>query len=253
MTHRLLLGDCRELMPKQEAVDVVIADPPYGDTSLDWDTRVGGWLDLVRLTLKPHGALWVFGSMRFFLANIEHFKMAKWRYAQDIIWEKHNGSGFQADRFRRVHEHAVQFYPCDRPWATIYKNPVMTMDATARSVRRKNSPTHTGSIGESTYISEDGGPRLMRSVIPVRSCHGYAEHPTQKPEGIIAPLIEFSCPPGGTVGDWFAGSGSVGVAALKSGRSYIGCEIDENYCAIAWRRLAEVDADLSIEPLPVQV
>jgi site-specific DNA-methyltransferase (adenine-specific) len=84
----------------------------------------------------------------------------------------------------------------------------------------------------------------MRSVTPVRSCHGYAEHPTQKPEGIITPLIEFSCPPGGIVGDWFAGSGSVGVAALKLGRSYVGCEIDVEYYASALKRLDEARGDL---------
>jgi site-specific DNA-methyltransferase (adenine-specific) len=241
-------------MPKQGTVDVVIADPPYGDTSLDWDSRVDGWLDLVRATLKPHGSLWVFGSMRFFMASIEHFRAAKWRYAQDIVWEKHNGSGFQADRFRRVHEHAVQFYPADSRWATIYKNPVTTPDATARTVRRMKPPPHTGHIEAGSYVSEDGGPRLMRSVILVRSCHGYAEHPTQKPEGIIAPLIEFSCPLGGTVGDWFAGSGSVGVTAIKSGRSYVGCESDESYYTIARRRLEEAGGDLSsIEVVPAQL
>jgi site-specific DNA-methyltransferase (adenine-specific) len=82
------------------------------------------------------------------------------------------------------------------------------------------------------------------SFYAVRSCHDYAEHPTQKPEGIIAPLIEFSCPPGDTVGDWFAGSGSVGVAALKLGRSYVGCEIDEGYYAGARERLNEGKGDL---------
>ena len=53
--------------------------------------------------------------MRFFMASVEQFRVAKWRYAQDIVWEKHNGSGFHADRFKRVHEHAVQFYRADAP------------------------------------------------------------------------------------------------------------------------------------------
>jgi site-specific DNA-methyltransferase (adenine-specific) len=182
--------------------------------------------------------------MRFFMASAEHFRAAGWKYAQDCVWEKHNGSSFHADRLKRVHEHAVQFYPSSVPWADIYKKPVTTPDATARAVRRKKRPPHTGHIEASSYTSEDGGPRLMRSVIAVRSCHGYAEHPTQKPEGIIAPLIEFSCPPCGTVGDWFAGSGSVGVTALKLGRSYVGCEIDEGYYGKARARLDRAGNDL---------
>jgi site-specific DNA-methyltransferase (adenine-specific) len=233
-------------MPQAGLVDLCIADPPYGDTSLGWDKRVDGWLPLVRPTLKPHGSLWVFGSMRFFMDTAEQFRAAGWRYAQDVVWEKHNGSSFHADRFKRVHELAVQFYPYDVQWTAIYKKPVTTPDATARTVRRKQRPPHTGHIEAGSYTSEDGGPRLMRSVIPVRSCHGMAEHPTQKPEGIIAPLIEYSCPPGGIVGDWFAGSGSVGVTALKMGRRYVGCEIDEGYHSKALGRLAEAGNDLFI-------
>jgi site-specific DNA-methyltransferase (adenine-specific) len=48
------------------------------------------------------------------------------------------------------------------------------------------------------------------------------------------------------VGDWFAGSGSVGVAALKLGRSYVGCEIDEGYHAGARKRLDELGGDLFV-------
>src|SRR3546814_5592817 len=59
------------------------------------------------------------------------------------------------------------------------------LDAVAKQVRRKTRPTHTGDIDLGAYRSEDGGPRLQRSVIDVRSCHGHAEHPTQKPLGII--------------------------------------------------------------------
>ena len=54
--------------------------------------------------------------MRFFMTTAERFAENGWKYAQDIVWEKHNGSGFHADRFKRVHEHAVQFYRADSPW-----------------------------------------------------------------------------------------------------------------------------------------
>jgi site-specific DNA-methyltransferase (adenine-specific) len=137
-----------------------------------------------------------------------------------------------------VHELAVQFYPDNVPWSAIHKQVPTTADATARAVRRKLRPPHLGRIGESAYRSEDGGPRLMRSVIPVRSCHGHAEHETQKPVGILLPLIESSCAPGGLVADWFMGSGSTGVAALESGRSFVGCELLADHFAVAERRCA---------------
>src|SRR3712207_5218679 len=117
MTIRVLQGDCRVVMPPLGPFDLIIADPPYGDTSLGWDRRVNGWEALARGSLKPTGSMWVFGSLRFFMETYGAFRGAGWKYAQEIVWEKHNGSGFHADRFKRVHELAVQFYPADASWS----------------------------------------------------------------------------------------------------------------------------------------
>lgn len=222
-------GDCRELAPDLPSIDVVIADPPYGDTSLDWDTPVSAWV--VGLTSNN---LWVFGSMRFFLNRAE---FNGWKYAQDLVWEKHNGSGFHADRFKRTHELIVQFYR--GKWSELYKQPVKTLDAVRRRIHARMRPAHMGDIKRGKYASEDGGPRLMRSIIRVRSTHGYAVHPTQKPTGIVMPLIEYSCPTGGMVLDPFMGSGTTLVAAKQLGRRAIGIEIQERYCEAAARRLSQ--------------
>jgi site-specific DNA-methyltransferase (adenine-specific) len=235
----LLTGDCRAVMPAKGPFDLIIADPPYGDTSLAWDRRVAGWLTVAAACLRPAGSLWLFGSMRSFLGSPGLISRARLRYAQDIVWEKHNGSGFHADRFRRVHEHVVHLYRADAPWAGVFNETQTTADATARTVRRKGRPAHTGHIGTSEYVSFDGGPRLMRSVQEVRSCHGRAIHPTEKPVDLLAILIRTSCPHGGLVGDFFAGSGAAGEAAAMTGRSYVGCEIDPIMAAKARDRLAQ--------------
>lgn len=70
------------------------------------------------------------------------------------------------------------------------------------------------------------------------------DHPTQKPVRVLRPLIEASCPPGGLVLDPFAGSGSVGVAALEAERRYLGAEIHPPFHAIAERRLRAAAAQL---------
>lgn len=236
MTVRILTGDCRELMAAEGPFDLIIADPPYGDTSLAWDKRVFGWPQSALAALKPTGSMWVFGSMRFLM----HLGAPQgFRYAQDIVWEKHNGSGFHADRFKRVHEHAVQFYRSDAPWDGVWNEVQTTPDATPRTVRRKKRPAHTGHIDASHYVSEDGGPRIMRSVIEMRSMHGRAIHPTEKPAPLLEILIRTSCPPGGLVGDFFAGSGSAGEAAALTGRRYVGCEIDPVMAGAARTRLAQ--------------
>lgn len=231
----LYCGDSRQIMPYVGLVDAIITDPPYGETSLAWDACVDGWLPLARATLRPHGSLWCFGSMRFFLASGGAF--AGWHFVQDVVWEKHNGSSFHADRFRRVHEHALQFRPAHVRWADVYKNPVTTPDAARRTIRRKQRPHHTGHIERWRYTAIDGGPRLMRSVIYARSCQGYAIHPTQKPLDVLRPLVQYSVPPDGIVGDWFMGSGSLAIVALQEGRRYIGCEIDPAMFEAARRRI----------------
>lgn len=240
VTQTIITGDCRIVMPAHGPFDMIFADPPYGDTSLAWDRRVGGWLPLARASLQPFGSMWVFGSLRCFMATAAAFDDAGWKYAQEIVWEKQNGSGFHADRFKRVHELVVQFYRSDAPWGSVYNVVQTTPDATARTVRRKKRPPHTGHIEAGHYVSEDGGPRLMRSVIYARNAHSRAIHPTEKPSGLIEILIRTSCPPGGLVGDWFAGSGAAGEACRFSGRAYLGCEIDPVMARKAADRIASL-------------
>ena len=118
----ILSGDWRDRMPAHGPYDMILADPPYGDTSLAWDRRVEGWLALARGALAPTGSMWVFGSLRSFMATADRFADAGLRLAQEIVWEKQNGTGFHADRFKRVHELAVQFYPAETPWRDIYND-----------------------------------------------------------------------------------------------------------------------------------
>jgi site-specific DNA-methyltransferase (adenine-specific) len=231
-------GDCREIV--LPPVDAIVTDPPYGDTSLEWDRMVRGWMGLAEPVTSN---IWCFGSFRMFAEMFRAGECSRWTLAQEIVWEKQNGSAFHADRFKRVHELAVQFYRGD--WAGIYKSPVTTQDATAKVTRRKSRPTHTGHIENAPFVSHDGGPRLMRSVIEVRNCQGQAYHPTQKPVGIINPLLRYSVPDGGLVADLFAGSGSVLVAAKALGMRAIGIEINETYCEIAARRLSQGVLDLA--------
>lgn len=225
-------GDCREVLPVLGVrPHLVVADPPYGETSLHWDRCVAGWVSLLPAATRQ---MWCFGSLRMFLNARDDFK--GWHYGQEIVWEKHNGSSFHADRFKRVHELATHWYT--GRWGSLTTNPQMVNEATARTVRRKTRPAHTGHIDKSAYRSEDGGPKLQRSVIYVRSMHGAALHPTEKPIGILEPLIRYSTNRGDLVLDPFMGSGSTLDAARQNGRRSIGIEVDEAYCEKAAKRLA---------------
>ncbi|MBL7487145.1 site-specific DNA-methyltransferase [Frankia sp. AgW1.1] len=234
---QLYLGDCRDVLPALGLqADVVIADPPYGETSLPWDRWPEGW------PVFMHGVsrqLWCFGSMRMFLG--QHADFDGWRFAQDVIWEKQQGSGPAADRFQRVHEHVTHWYRGG--WADLYRDPQRESGGLPAGLSRRRAAVghkvnggHLHGDKGSTVVGD--GTRLVRSVIRVRNLRGAAEHPTEKPAGILRPLVAYSSPVGGLVLDPFAGSGSTLAVAREMGRRAVGIEADERYCEIAARRLA---------------
>jgi site-specific DNA-methyltransferase (adenine-specific) len=232
-TVRLYVGDAREIVRDLELrADVIVTDPPYASTSLMWDRWQDGWPNAAALASS---SMWCFGTLKMFIERAGEF--CYWKLGHDIVWQKHNGSGFQSGRFRRIHESAMHFYRGE--WSEVYAEQQMVAGATAKTVRTKTRPPQTGHIERTPYRSFDGGPKQMTSVIPVASMHGKAVHPTQKPLGILAPLIRYSCPFGGMVGDLFAGSGSTLIAARREGRRAWGIEADPEFAKRAVERLAQ--------------
>lgn len=244
-TVTLYLGDCREVIPALGlTADLVLADPPYAETSLPWDRWPDGWVD-VAATVSS--SMWCFGSMRMFLDRRDDF--ASWKLSQDVagedvgvLWEKHNGTGFAADRFKRVHEHVLHWYRGS--WTEAHQAtprvPYAGPDKSSRA--RPARAAHTGAIGALHYA--DDGTRLMRSVIKVKSVRGQRRHPDEKPVELLRPLIEYGCPPGGLVLDTFAGSGSALVAARDAGRRAAGIEANEAYIEKAALRLAQAPLEM---------
>jgi site-specific DNA-methyltransferase (adenine-specific) len=245
----LYLGDCRELIPELGlTADLVVADPPYGETSLKWDRWPGGWVEVAATVAR---SMWCFGSMRMFGEHWREFRSATWKLSQDIVWEKNAGTGIFTDRFKRVHENALHWY-CGARWADIYKDaqrvPAAPIGTPGRSRtvpgeavkgadgRRRGE--HLGDLHrKTTWVDDD--TRLQVSILRAKNLRGLAIHPTEKPVNLLTPLIKYACPGGGLLLDPFAGSGSTLDAARLSGRRAVGIEVDERYAERAAKRLAQ--------------
>jgi site-specific DNA-methyltransferase (adenine-specific) len=214
-TVSLYVGDMREVLPALGVTaDLVLADPPYGETSLKWDRWPDGWVKVAADVAK---SLWCFGSMRMFLLHGQEFDDAGWKLSQDVVWQKQNGTGLSRDRFRRVHEFALHWYRGQ--WRGIYHETPRTKHYgpdEGRRMKGASKGSHLGEAGRRAWA--DDGTRLMKSIIPADNLHRKALHPTQKPIGLIRPLIEYACPPDGLVLVPFVGSGSELVAAQMLGR-----------------------------------
>lgn len=229
-------ADNRDVLPHLPEA-VTVTDPPYGQTSLTWDRWQAEWLTLLKGT-----SLWCCGTLRMFMQRGPDFVAGGWKLSQDVVWEKHNGSGFQNDRFRRVHEQVAHFYRgC---WEDCYKNPPREANPNgarpnAASVGRDGWPAHTGKVGATRTYTFDG-TRLVRSVLRVRSTHHAATHPTEKPVDLLLPLLEYAAWPGALVCDPFAGSGAVIEAALRRGHPVVAIEVSEAYCEGIATRLSKL-------------
>jgi len=236
----LYFGDCREILPSlTERPVACVTDPPYGETSATWDRWQTGWVAAVGEALPASASLWCFGTARMFLDHAADF--AGWRYAQEALWLKRNGTGpGKRDRLTKVHEWAYHWYR--GRWTDLRheweREPAWTDDKSAR--RQAHAAAHRSPDRADVYV-DDGyrQPRSVTWVIEAPSVRYRRRHPDEKPAAVVEQLITECVPPGGLVLDSFPGSGSTLVAARDLGRRAVGVEIDERCCEVIARRLQQ--------------
>ena len=243
----LLHGDCLDLLPKVRAgsIDLVLADPPYGTTSCRWDNIIPYepmWREIWRV-LKPNGVCLLF-CQEPFASSLIFSSVLEFKYSW--IWRKNRATGFQHAKNRplMLHEQIAVFsrgsmghvaQVGDRRMPYFPQGTVKRAVPETRTVRSKGKylgarPNQDGRVYEAM---ETGYPN---SILDFCLEPKYV-HPTQKPVDLLEYLIRTYTLPNETVLDFCFGSGSTGVAAINTGRKFVGIEREDLYYWLAEERL----------------
>lgn len=238
--YKLYCGDCLKVLPRLKCkVHLVICDPPYGNTPLNWDTNI----DFSKLwnaynhVCKDNAAILIFGNEPFSsylrLSNVKDYKY-------DWYWEKERLTNvFQVKhRCGKTVETISVFYSKQciyNPQKTIYTGKPVSNKIGENAIFSK---TQGGTIYNKPIEYIDDGTRHPTQVLRFnRENNRYLLHPTQKPVKLLEYLIKTYSNENSIVLDNCMGSGSTGIACLTTGRRFIGIEKDPNFFKIASERI----------------
>lgn len=235
---QLYNGDCIEVMKTlpEKSVDLILTDPPFGTTQNKWDSIIPFadlWREYERI-IKDNGAIVLFGQ-GLFSDELACSNKKMFRYR--LVWEKTKAGGFLNARRMplQAHEDILVFYkklPTYNPQMSEGKPYVK------KAVSNGDGKNY-GKFDRVGQINVNEGTRFPRSVIKFSNDNHNSLHPTQKPVDLLEYLIKTYTNKGDVVLDSCMGSGSTGVAALNCKREFIGIELDQNYFAIAEKRINE--------------
>jgi site-specific DNA-methyltransferase (adenine-specific) len=251
---KLLLGDCLEQMKQipDGSVDMICCDPPYQTTACRWDTIIPFepmWAAVKRV-LKKNGAAVFTASQPFTSALVmSNVKMFKYCW----VWKKSKGSNFPhaPNMPLKITEDVVVFSGGVIGHESLVKekrmayNPQGIREGSTVVKQNKNSSElryHRDSQTNHTTgykCKAEGYPTVLLDF----KSEGNTVHPTQKPVALMEYLIRTYTNPGETVLDFTMGSGTTGVAAVNTNRSFIGIERDESYFAIAKQRIITAELE----------
>ena len=238
-----------------EFVDLLIVDPPYNLTKNfnghafkrqrdhDYSHWLENWISKVRRLLKPTASAyfcsdWLTSTLLYPVLE-RHFIVRN-----RITWEREKGRGAQHN-WKNTSE--------DIWFCTVSNNYFFDVDA-VKLKRQVMAPYRTQAGQPKDWEDGDKKYRITHPsnvwtdiTVPFWSMPENTDHPTQKPEKLMAKCILASSRENDVVFDPFLGSGTTAVVAKKLGRQYVGIEKDLDYCCLAEKRLALADQYPSIQ------
>jgi len=233
----------------------LFADPPYNLTkefgkenfrrsSLDeYERWLESWIAPCSRLLKPTASIYICGDWRSSSA-IERVGMKYFKLQNRITWEREKGRG--AKRNWKNAAEDIWFF-------TMSDDHTFNLDA-VKLKRRVLAPYTENGKPKDWDKGGDGNFRTTHPSniwtdlsVPFWSMPENTDHPTQKPEKLLAKIVLASTNAGDLIFDPFAGSGTAAVVAKKLGRDFLAIESDERYCLLAEKRLDLAEQDKSIQ------
>lgn len=237
-------------------VDLVFVDPPYNLNktfnltsfkemeSEKYEQWLDSWVAKLIRILKPNASVYICGDWK---SSGAIFNVAKkyFNIQNRITFEREKGRGAKSN-WKNCSE--------DIWFCTLSDKYHFNVDAV--KMKRKVIAPYKDENGKPKDWEEstDGKYRITHPsniwtdiTIPFWSMPENTDHPTQKPEKLVAKVILASSKPNDIVFDPFLGSGTTSVVAKKLGRQYVGIEIDEHYCCLAEKRLDMTENEKNIQ------
>ena len=256
--NRTIHANLLEVLPMlpNEFADLIIIDPPYNLTkdfngniflarsNKEYISYVREWLPSVVTKLKSSGSLYLCGDWKC-TAALQQVLSEHLHIINRITWQREKGRGALHNWKNGMED--IWFAVKDP------NNYYFNVDA-VKMRRQVIAPYRVQGQPKDWEETESGNFRTTYPSnfwddisIPFWSMPENTDHPTQKPEKLIAKLILASSKEGEVVFDPFLGSGTTSVVAKKLGRIYCGVEINEEYCCWAEKRLEMASTDTTIQ------
>ena len=247
---KLIQGNCLEKMKDipDNSVDMILCDLPYNETGNKWDKII----DLEQLfkhyerIIKEDGCIALTGTFKF---GVQLYNAAPHLYKYDWIWEKDNGTNAPNVNLQpfRIHENVFIFGKgrvTNGKRTPMKYNPQKTKGTPYCQKSGKVSENWKGGLKNVVTNNITG----ERHPVTIQKFNRDKDklHPTQKPIALLEYLIKTYTNEGDIVLDNCMGSGSTGIACIKTNRNFIGIEIEEKYFEIAKQRIEDFSRQISI-------
>ena len=255
---KLFCQDVFSALPNlpEQSVDLLFADPPYNLTKSfndrkfkklsteDYAEWLDSWLSLTVTLLKPTASVYICGDWRS-SAAIQRIGEKYFISQNRITWEREKGRGAKSN-WKNCSED-IWFFTVSEDYYFNVEAVMLKRQVIAPYTDRNGDPKDWIEAENGRFRVTHPSNLWTDLTVPYWSMPENTDHPTQKPEKLLAKIILASSRDGDLVFDPFNGSGTTTVVAKKLSRHYLGVEIDENYCCLAAKRLNAASEDRNIQ------